>query len=987
MGLLDRMRSRAIAPGGSELSRTASAARIRLDDRTELERMRRRMERWQPMSWDFYDLVGEVKYGINKLADAASKVRLTPALQDDPEEDPIPLADFLRPGADDPGLTDVEIAAAFDVVRRLAYPVGHSENMRRMTVNFSVPGECYLLGLAARGEREERWEVRSTEDIVAAPSGGAALIDGPDVRDWIPIAPSDYLVRLWVPHPRKAWRPDSGLRGVLSVCEELLILDRTSRAVGRSRNNAGILTMPTELGLGPADPTSDNDEDEDPFFDDLMESLTTPVMEEGSASAVMPHLIYGKAEYLHPDALRHIDLARGIDERHDQRTERLLRRLANGINMPAEVILGMSDVNHWTAWQIEESTFKAHVEPVVILGCTSLTSGYFRPMFSKYEGVRPEIAQRLVVWYDASKLVARPNRASDAKDLSALGAISNRALRDAADFDDEDAPTPEELEEMLAWRRSGRPSISTGGEGNEAPNERPQPKDAGPPTQEDPPNEDDAPGQTASAQTQELRTEPLVAALSPSFEGEADGVILALMPTPEEAAAIAREGGDPPERLHVTLAFLGSVADLSDADRQSISAAAEAAARTSSSLAGVVSGIGHFDTAERDDGLIPCVGLIDAPGIGGLRSRAMGALAEQGISSPSEHDFMPHLTLGYHEWDEHDYAVGTQDTVAGQAVSFSELIVRFGEEEQRYPLSGDSITAAASRPRRSAASRIGDRQMEIDRGIKERLSGAFDQSMRRAMERAGGRLITKVKASKDARLKELVAGSPKLEVVSKLGPHLISSLGLSPESLLEGAFLELAPRFDRWIEQGQEQALNLIPNLSRGEGAIAEATFRTDRAEAWAWTLGELQRLGTERLYEPDPREPERGEFDGSILVPYGVARGALARAGGASHEPIARVAAGGADILRFVLGMATGWFIRGQLHAHQIITRGYIWDYGAFARTRPFEPHLDLDGIEFSNFDDPLLSNRDSFPPEPFYLPGDHDGCGCDFHPQTDEM
>jgi hypothetical protein len=45
----------------------------------------------------------------------------------------------------------------------------------------------------------------------------------------------------------------------------------------------------------------------------------------------------------------------------------------------------------------------------------------------------------------------------------------------------------------------------------------------------------------------------------------------------------------------------------------------------------------------------------------------------------------------------------------------------------------------------------------------------------------------------------------------------------------------------------------------------------------------------------------------------------------------------------------------------------------------RPFEPHQELDGVEFENWDDDRLVNNEPWPPYDFYTPGDHDGCLCD--------
>ncbi len=48
-----------------------------------------------------------------------------------------------------------------------------------------------------------------------------------------------------------------------------------------------------------------------------------------------------------------------------QRETAAVRALAAGMDLPAEVLLGLSDVNHWTAWQVDESAYRQHVDPIV----------------------------------------------------------------------------------------------------------------------------------------------------------------------------------------------------------------------------------------------------------------------------------------------------------------------------------------------------------------------------------------------------------------------------------------------------------------------------------------------------------------------------------------------------------------------------------------------------------------------------------------------
>ena len=55
-----------------------------------------------------------------------------------------------------------------------------------------------------------------------------------------------------------------------------------------------------------------------------------------------------------------------------------------------------------------------------------------------------------MVTYDAAEILTNPDRGKDAQQLYDRRAVGKKALRDAVGFEDEDAPTEEELDEMLA---------------------------------------------------------------------------------------------------------------------------------------------------------------------------------------------------------------------------------------------------------------------------------------------------------------------------------------------------------------------------------------------------------------------------------------------------------------------------------------------------------------------------------------------------------
>lgn len=434
----------------------ASARRIDLSDAKATKKAMGKRQSWQADAWVMFDAIGEVKYADNFLANAVGRLRLYPAVQMEPDGPPVPI--------EDSDLPDVVKAAARDALGRIRLDIGgQGALLRALTLNLEVAGECWLIGypevpavIAPTGDQqvapsEERWEVRSVSEVFLTAEGKVSVKQDP-VTQPEELDPNVLLFRIWEPHPQWINLPDCPLHGVLSECDELLILSRMIRAQGRSRLNAGIILVPTELSFGGPDVTTGEDES-DPFATMLLDGMMAPIQDEGDPSAVVPLVIRGKGEHMHPDMLRHITLDRPIDATAAEQRQELLQRIAQGLNLPPEVILGMSKSNHWTAWQVDASTFSAHVEPRAIGIVQSITSVVYRPLLEAYEGVTPEDAARVMVWYDESEVVTQPDRAQDAKDAHAAHVISDEALRHALNFGEGDAPSAEELARRLAVAR------------------------------------------------------------------------------------------------------------------------------------------------------------------------------------------------------------------------------------------------------------------------------------------------------------------------------------------------------------------------------------------------------------------------------------------------------------------------------------------------------------------------------------------------------
>lgn len=443
---------------------TAAAQRVQLDDKAEIERFkaRRSGDVWQTTCWEYYDAIGEIKYSGGLVGSIMSRVRLFPAgvTSDDTIPSALDEIDDLAPG--------VEEAA-----RRALYSLNTANGgipglLRDVAINLFVAGECYLVRTPERlGSGEpERWQIKSVDELVPLDGRGAkwAIRERRNAgrNELIELPPRSVAVRIWRMHPRFSAEADSSMRGLIEMMDELMLLNRSMRATTRSRLNAGMLFVPDELAVSAsvdglarpevdaADITEIADDGGDDFEEELIDAMTTPIADESSASAVVPLLVRGPSEFA--DRIKLIKFERSFDVQMVQRAERVLDRILAGLDIPKDVVNGLSGVKYSNAVQIEESLYRGHIEPLALLICDALTVGFLRPVL-KAQGFTDSDISRVVLWYDPSAVTTKPDRASAATQGYQLHELSGAAWRRANGFSDADKPDPIETAQRVAVQR------------------------------------------------------------------------------------------------------------------------------------------------------------------------------------------------------------------------------------------------------------------------------------------------------------------------------------------------------------------------------------------------------------------------------------------------------------------------------------------------------------------------------------------------------
>jgi hypothetical protein len=421
---------------------TAAATRA---NRSRATYMRRLLQPWQARALSYYDLVGECWNATQFYSRSLKQVRLYAAVRDEAGE---------LEATDDPEVTQ-EVA-------RIQDPGGggYSRLMDSYGRLRFLIGEGYYLVTNPDGE-DERWEFVSPDELRITGSGtytrfmapslpAEELVDIPDSA-FQPVGDQALIFRSWRPHPRFSLLADSPIRAVLDILEELVLLTLAVRGTAKSRLvRNGILLLPEELS--PAALTASDGGDEAPandiFIEDLIEQLLAGITNPGSAASVAPALIRAAGDQL--DKIKWLQISNPMETYPEEglRTE-AIRRFATGIEMPAEILLGTADVNHWGAWLINEEAARQYIFPVCQDLCDELTAVFLRPVL---KAANVPNWEQYVIAYDATAVVAHPDRSADAIAAHDRLVISDQALRNATDFNDSDAPPQDELERRIATK-------------------------------------------------------------------------------------------------------------------------------------------------------------------------------------------------------------------------------------------------------------------------------------------------------------------------------------------------------------------------------------------------------------------------------------------------------------------------------------------------------------------------------------------------------
>ena len=417
----------------------------------EVARIYEGVKEWQREAYRHYRICGEARYAADFYGSALSRSTLHIAQRNERGEKVIQVGGEANAILDD-------LFAGKD---------GQAQMLKAMGVHLTIAGECYLVGRTVTPEEAANdvtmksggdiWEIVSVEEMIVA--GRTWSIRVGANRKPVELTRTDVVIRVWFPDPADRMQADSPFRSLLPVLKEIewltlhIFAQLTSRLAG-----AGLLFLSQDITFPP--PLDEDGKaiatknEADAVMTVLADAMMRPLRDPSNPASKVPVVLQVPTELLRTGkAAELLQFWTQLDSESREMRSDSIRRFAIGMNLPVEVILGMSSnpgtgggassgVSHWGAWQIEEQTIKMHLEPTLDLVVNSLTVGYLRPLMTD-ETATDEIA------YSTEALRLRPDRSKESMELYNMGQLKADVMVTENGFSTSDMPDDTEFRKWL----------------------------------------------------------------------------------------------------------------------------------------------------------------------------------------------------------------------------------------------------------------------------------------------------------------------------------------------------------------------------------------------------------------------------------------------------------------------------------------------------------------------------------------------------------
>lgn len=427
-------RPRLVVPEpGPSRAITAATATIPLGPGSAWSTWRYGNRDWQMEAWRLYDIVGELRFLAGWIGDSVSQARL-----------------FVT-GINENGEESGEVEDS-DISRMAAVPLGsgsqRDDNLRLMGIGLAVCGESWIVGedgatadpegwfVVSPGQLRRQGEVINVDRPMQIGGGVLTLREG-----------KDLLMRAWRPHPNAIEQSDSPTRSAIPPLREIELLTKREFAELESRlTGAGLLPFPEGIDFPKGD---DELEGIEGFMALMQRAAATNIRDQSNAGALVPIMFTVPDQMMeHVDKIKPITFWSELSAEILPMKDKAIQRVAAAFEVPSELLTGLADSNHWTAWAVGEEGIK-RIKPYLATIADTLTRGFLRPALERNGVADPE---RYAYAFDVSPLAVRPNRQPEALELWDRYLITDLEAVKAGAFTKGQMPDDTEKLRMLLFR-------------------------------------------------------------------------------------------------------------------------------------------------------------------------------------------------------------------------------------------------------------------------------------------------------------------------------------------------------------------------------------------------------------------------------------------------------------------------------------------------------------------------------------------------------
>jgi hypothetical protein len=393
---------------------------------------------WQKQGWYYYDVIGELRAPLVWIANAVSQADLH-ATELDPATG--------KPTGPSSNPTAIQAAAQV-----LGGPAQRATLLRVLALCWQVPGEAWVVVRPRRLGQADEWIVLPPSQVKSKGNGTAAQwhYRDPKIGTDVPLDARSRLFRVWDPHPADFIQADSAIRPALPICREIEKSTQTIAGQLDSRlATAGVWLVADELDL----PKGEHETTALAFMDELLSVAEVGIQQPGTPAGVTPLAFNAPSDMIAAgSALAFVDSSTVFVQGLDDLRDKALARLAATLDMPRDVAAGtQGESNHWSAWQVEESTYKIFIEPLLRALGDALTEQWYRPALIAM-GMTPQQADRYEIGWDTTNIVARPDDTENLRDLYDRILISDEYMLTENGIPVDAMPSEEERERRLLER-------------------------------------------------------------------------------------------------------------------------------------------------------------------------------------------------------------------------------------------------------------------------------------------------------------------------------------------------------------------------------------------------------------------------------------------------------------------------------------------------------------------------------------------------------